>query len=62
MEKNRERWMELAEMAANEQDPSKLSDLMREINRLLDEKQERLNRNKFHRSLRNKVYLRLEMF
>ena len=40
--KDRERWMELAEQAAKEQDPDKLLELVQEINRLLIEKEERL--------------------
>jgi hypothetical protein len=36
--------MQLAEQAAIEQDPDKLSELIREIDRLLAEKQDRLNR------------------
>jgi hypothetical protein len=43
MRENRERWMELAELAANEQDPDKLLELVREINELLDKKQKRLD-------------------
>ena len=43
MRENRERWMELAELAANEQDPDKLMALVREINELLDKKQRRLD-------------------
>lgn len=39
----RERWMELAELAATEQDPKKLMELVQEINRLLEEKQTRLS-------------------
>jgi hypothetical protein len=42
--KNRERWMELAELAANEQDPEKLMELISEIEDLLEEKQNRLNK------------------
>ncbi len=38
----REQWMRLCEQAANEQDPQKLLDLVREINRLLEEKEQRL--------------------
>jgi hypothetical protein len=38
----REQWMRLCEEAANEQDPQKLLDLVREINRLLEEKEHRL--------------------
>lgn len=38
----KERWQILCEQAANKQDPQKLMDLVREINRLLEEKQKRL--------------------
>jgi hypothetical protein len=41
---NEERWFELAELAASEQDPKRFIDLITEINRLLDEKHERLDR------------------
>jgi hypothetical protein len=34
--KNKERWEELCELAANEGDPKKLIELMNEINRLLE--------------------------
>ena len=44
MQEKRERWMELAELAATEQDPAKMIELVREINRLLAEKQDRLDR------------------
>jgi hypothetical protein len=40
--KNRERWMELCALAVDEQDPAKLISLINEINRLLEEKQNRL--------------------
>ncbi|MBV9887635.1 MAG: hypothetical protein JO119_13905 [Acidobacteria bacterium] len=40
---NEERWKELCELAAKEQDPEKLLELTREINRLLLFKQNRLN-------------------
>jgi hypothetical protein len=43
MQENRERWMELAELAANEQDPDKRLALVQEINELLDKKQKRLD-------------------
>ena len=43
MKENRERWMELAKLAADEQNPEKLLELVREINRPLLEKQKRLN-------------------
>jgi ABC-type transporter Mla subunit MlaD len=35
--------MDLAELAANEQDPKRLLELVAEINKLLAEKQDRLN-------------------
>jgi hypothetical protein len=38
MQGNKERWQELCEQAANEQDSDKLHQLIGEINRLLDEK------------------------
>jgi hypothetical protein len=38
----RERWLELCERAAAEQDPQKLLQLVKEINDLLREKEERL--------------------
>jgi hypothetical protein len=41
-EKVKERWIELCEMAATEQDYQKLLKLVQEINRLLDEKEQRL--------------------
>ena len=43
---NREKWMELCEQASKEQDPEKLLALVQEINRLLETKQERLNKQK----------------
>jgi len=44
----RERWEELCEQAANEQDSDKLLELVKEINRLLAEKQDRLSNKKPH--------------
>jgi hypothetical protein len=38
----RERWTQLCEQAANEQDPEKLIALVKEINDLLEEKERRL--------------------
>ena len=38
----RERWMQLCEQAANEQDADKLMELIREIDALLQEKEDRL--------------------
>jgi hypothetical protein len=38
----KERWMLLCEQAANEQDPQKLIELVREINDLLEAKEKRL--------------------
>jgi hypothetical protein len=43
MQRNKERWMELCEQAAVEQDSKKLVALTQEINRLLSEKQDRLD-------------------
>jgi hypothetical protein len=40
--RSKERWQELCEQAANEQDREKLVKLIVEINRLLQEKEERL--------------------
>ena len=42
--KDKARWQELCEQAAVEQDPVKLMELVKEITRLLDEKQERLRK------------------
>lgn len=38
----KERWMQLCALAAVEQDPAKLIALVKEINRLLEEKERRL--------------------
>lgn len=38
----REQWHALCEQAAVEQDPEKLMELVRQINHLLDEKEQRL--------------------
>ena len=38
----KERWLELCELAAKEQDGKKLMVLVQEINRLLEEKEQRL--------------------
>ena len=40
--KNKELWLELCEKAANEQDPEKLMDLVKQINDLLEAKERRL--------------------
>lgn len=40
----KERWQELCALAANEQNPEKLLELVIEINQLLAEKEERLRR------------------
>ena len=42
--KNKERWEELCEQAVNEQDSTKLTELVRELTQLLEEKQQRLQR------------------
>jgi len=44
MQEKRERWRELCELAASEQDGEKLLLLTAEIDQLLAEKQERLSR------------------
>jgi len=44
--KDKERWMELCEQAAVEQDPERLLSLVNEIVALLDAKQERLDPRK----------------
>jgi hypothetical protein len=38
----KERWIELCELATKEQDPVKLMDLVAEINRILESKEQRL--------------------
>jgi hypothetical protein len=45
MKDNMDRWKELCERAAKEQDPEKLMELIAEINRLLEAKERRLRRN-----------------
>jgi len=40
----KERWVELSECASKEQDPQKLTELLAEIDRMLQEKQDRLIR------------------
>jgi hypothetical protein len=42
LDKNRERWEELCGLAATEQDPQKLMELINEINHLLEIKLNRL--------------------
>lgn len=42
----RERWEQLCRLAADEQDPNRLMELIEEINRLLEEKEERLKRQR----------------
>ena len=43
--KDNPRWMELCGQASVEQDPEKLMELVKEINRLLEEKDARLRKN-----------------
>jgi hypothetical protein len=45
MRENREKWMELCEQAATEQDPEKFMELISQINRLLEAKERRLKGN-----------------
>lgn len=42
--KNKERWEELCEQAVNEQDSTKMTELIRELAQLLEEKQQRIQR------------------
>lgn len=42
----KERWYQLCELATKEQDPDKLVALVEEINRLLEEKEQRLKGKK----------------
>ena len=42
----KERWIELCEQASKEQDPNKLMALVAEIDRLLEEKQDRINQRR----------------
>jgi hypothetical protein len=44
--KERERFLELCGLAANEQDPQRLLELVREINNLLEAKEERLKQRR----------------
>jgi hypothetical protein len=44
----KEIWMQLCERAASEQDPDKLMELVKEINRLLEEKERRLKHTSKH--------------
>jgi hypothetical protein len=41
-DEKKEHWIRLCELIPNEQDADKLLELVREINRLLEEKEERL--------------------
>ena len=49
----RERWMDLRAQAAEEQDPDTLMKLVAEIDRMLSEKQDRLNQLRTGRVLEN---------
>ena len=42
--KQKEKWMEVCELAVKEQDPEKLMALVTEIDRLLEEKTQRLKK------------------
>lgn len=46
MQENEERWKKLCEQAVVEQDPRKLLEIAAEINRLLEEKEQRLIRQR----------------
>jgi hypothetical protein len=40
-EQQKERWMELCEQASKEQDPTKLMNLVEEINRILEKREKK---------------------
>jgi hypothetical protein len=40
---NKEHWMRLCELASKEQDPDRLMELVREITRLLEEREQSVN-------------------
>jgi hypothetical protein len=44
--KVKEEWMELCEKITTEQDPERMIELVRELNRMLDEKEQRLQRER----------------
>jgi hypothetical protein len=44
--KVKEKWIELCEQIAIEQEPARMIVLVRELNRMLDEKEERLQRER----------------
>jgi hypothetical protein len=44
---DKEQWIRLCEQAAVEQDPARLLELIQEIDSLLAEKEQRLNRQRF---------------
>jgi hypothetical protein len=48
--KDKPHWMELCQQASVEQDPEKLMELVKEITRLLDEKEERLRQERSKKS------------
>ena len=47
----KEHWTQLCELAASEQDPDKLLELVKEINRMLEEKENRLQQKTRRKSL-----------
>jgi hypothetical protein len=48
--KDKPHWVELCQQASVEQDPEKLMELVKEITRLLDEKEERLRHERSKKS------------
>jgi len=46
---DKELWLQLCEQAAAEQDPTRLLELVKEIERLLSEKETRLNANRLRK-------------
>jgi hypothetical protein len=53
--KTRERWQELCEQAAQEQDPARMLKLVEEINRLLEIKYERLNQGASSKTTKDSI-------
>jgi hypothetical protein len=51
-----ELWQELCKQASTEQDPAKLTELIKEINRLLEEKHSRLNKDQTNQATVHRTY------
>ena len=55
----RERWEQLCKLAADEQDPDRLMKLIEEINRLLEEKEDRLKQRRSSTAIQDQPCTRL---